>query len=67
MATLGQRVRKQREKLGLSRYQLAKDSGVDAASVHRIENGIQTGVRVETAEKLAKVLHVLPSTLLGIK
>lgn len=67
MAILGEKVRKQREKMGMTRYRLAKASGVDAASIHRIEDGQQLNIQTPTAEKLARALKILPSELLGIK
>lgn len=52
-----------RESLGISRYALARDAGVDYAWLRRFEKG-QSGIRVETLLLLAKGLKIPASTII---
>ncbi len=54
---MGLRLRKLREKAGLSLRQLANLSGVEFSTVHRIEQG-SVSPRLATLTKLAKALKV---------
>ncbi len=51
-----------RESLGISRYALARDAGVDYAWLRRFEMG-QSGIRVETLLVLAKGLKIPAATI----
>ena len=51
-----------REGLGMSRYALAKESGVDYAWLRRFEKGT-SGIRVETLILLAKGLKIPAGTI----
>ncbi len=53
-----------RERMGMSRYALAKDAGVDYAWLRRFEKG-QSGIRVETLILLAKGLRIPAGTLVA--
>jgi transcriptional regulator with XRE-family HTH domain len=54
--TLGERLRRYRERLELSQNQLAKRAGVPQSTISDIEAGKATGVTLETVMKLARAL-----------
>jgi transcriptional regulator with XRE-family HTH domain len=58
-ATIGQKVRDLRSKMGLTTVTLAKKLRLSQAQVSRLENGLQ-GFRSGTLAKIAKVLGVPP-------
>jgi len=60
---MGLIVRSLREGLCLSRYALAKDSGVDSSWLRRFETG-KSGIRVETLIALAQGLKVPAATII---
>lgn len=49
---------------GMSRYALAKESGVDSSWLRRFERG-ESGIRVETLILLAKGLKIPVGTIVG--
>ena len=53
-----------REGLGVSRYALAKEAGVDSSWLRRFENG-KSGIRVETLIALAKGLKIPAATIIA--
>lgn len=53
-----------REGLGMSRYALAKESGVDYSWLRRFEKG-NSGIRVETLILLAKGLKIPAGTIVS--
>lgn len=53
-----------REGLGMSRYALAKESGVNYSWLRRFENG-RSGIRVETLILLAKGLKIPSGTIIA--
>ena len=61
---MGLIVQSLREGLGMSRYALAKDAGVDASWLRRFETG-KSGIRVETLIALAQGLNVPAATIIG--
>lgn len=52
-----------REGLGMSRYALAKESGLDYSWLRRFEKG-KSGIRVETLILLAKGLKIPAGTII---
>ena len=52
------------EGLGMSRYALAKEAGVDYSWLRRFEKG-QSGIRVETLILLAKGLKIPAGTIVN--
>jgi transcriptional regulator with XRE-family HTH domain len=62
---MGLVIRSLRESLGMSRYALAKDSGVDTSWLRRFETG-KSGIRVETLIALAKGLKVPAATIVAV-
>ena len=53
-----------REGLGMSRYALAQEAGVDYSWLRRFEQG-KSGIRVETLIGLAKGLGIPAETIVG--
>ncbi len=53
-----------REGLGMSRYALAKESGVDYSWLRRFEKG-KSGIRVETLILLARGLKIPAGTIVA--
>ncbi len=51
-------VRDAREARGLSQRELSKLAGVSLASIRNIEQGMSKTLRLETARRLARALHV---------
>lgn len=49
---------KKREVLGISRYKLAKMSGINYQTLDKIEKGVVETVTLRNALKLAKVLDI---------
>ncbi len=62
-AIMGQIIRSLREGLGMSRYALAKDAGVDNSWLRRFEMG-KSGIRVETLIAIAWGLKIPPATII---
>lgn len=54
----GEAVKARREKLGLTRYQLAKDAGITQTHLQQIEDGERPGVSLNVAGKIADALAV---------
>ncbi|MBF0714524.1 helix-turn-helix transcriptional regulator [Gemella sp. GH3] len=51
-------VRNKREFLGISRYRLAKESGVNYQTLDKIEKGIVKTVTLRNAVKIANILDI---------
>jgi transcriptional regulator with XRE-family HTH domain len=62
-ARFGDRIREERERLGLSQERLAFTAGLHRTHISLIERG-QRSVRIETIERLAVALRVQPSSLM---
>jgi len=56
--TIGERIRKRRQKLGLSQQELADKAGVRRPAISELESDKQLGLTVDTAKRLARVLGV---------
>lgn len=53
-------VSERRQRLGISRAQLAKQSGVSKMAISKIERGMQREITFHNAEKLAGALGMHP-------
>ncbi|MDR0827673.1 MAG: helix-turn-helix domain-containing protein [Desulfovibrio sp.] len=62
--TMGLIVQSLREGLGMSRYALAKEAGVDCSWLRRFEQG-KSGIRVETLIALACGLKIPSATIIA--
>jgi transcriptional regulator with XRE-family HTH domain len=64
--TLGERVRKRREKLGLSQRELARVSGISQPTISNIERGAQEEVTTAVLRPLARALNCSADYLIGM-
>jgi transcriptional regulator with XRE-family HTH domain len=64
-ANLGSRLRQCRERLGLSQNELARRSGVNVATINRLESGRKTDLGARQLQQLAEVFRVSTDYLLG--
>jgi transcriptional regulator with XRE-family HTH domain len=60
----GDRVRAWRETLGIKQAELARRSGLDTATISRIEHGKQTNPTTDTVQRLATALGITPVELM---
>ena len=66
MSAVGQRIKQERERRGVSQYRLAKLSGVSQPTISAIEADDQTrSPAVDTVEKIARALGCQVSDLMG--
>ena len=65
--TLAKRINAARKKARMTRYRLAKVSGVAASTLLLIERGDQKTITIPTAFKLAKALNTTAPKLLGME
>lgn len=64
--TLGERVRKRREQLGLSQRELARVSGISQPTISNIERGVQEEVTTTVLRPLARALQCSADLLIGL-
>lgn len=62
---IGERIKSRRNEMGLTLKEVADKIGVKDATVQRYESGNIKTLKQETIGKLAEVLHVNPSYLMG--
>ena len=66
MSAVGQRIKQERERRGISQYRLSKMSGVSQPTISAIEAVDQTrSPAVDTVEKIARALGCQVSDLMG--
>ena len=63
--TIGDRIKKQRELLGISQVELAEKMKVSKQTLYKYENNIITNIPSDKIEIIGKVLEVSPSYLMG--
>lgn len=63
--TVGDRIRKQREKLGISQTDLAKNVKISKQTLYKYETNIITNVPSNTVQNIAEVLNISPAYLMG--
>lgn len=63
--TIGDRIKKQRELLGISQVELAEKIKVSKQTLYKYENNIITNIPSDKIEIIGKVLEVSPSYLMG--
>lgn len=63
--TVGDRIRKQRENLGISQTDLAKSVKIAKQTLYKYETNIITNVPSNTVQSIAEVLNVSPAYLMG--
>ncbi len=62
---VGENIRRWREMRSYGQAELAREAGVSANTLYRIENGMNRP-RPATVRKIAEVLHVDPAVLWGL-
>lgn len=65
MATVGERIRAQREAMSLSQTKLAELVGVSKQTLYKYENNIVCNIPRDKLLRLAKALDTTPSWLIG--
>lgn len=63
--TVGDRIRKQREKLGISQTDLAKKVKIAKQTLYKYETNIITNIPSNTVENIAEILNISPAYLMG--
>lgn len=63
--TIGERMRKRRENLGLTQVSVADKAGISKQTLYKYENDIVTNIPLPTISKIAEVLNVSESYLMG--
>jgi transcriptional regulator with XRE-family HTH domain len=67
MQTLGERLKAVRRRFGMSQEELATRSGVEQASLERVECGKRPYLRSDHLGRIAEALDVPADELLGIR
>lgn len=65
--TVGTRIRKRREELGLSMEEIGEAIGIHKSTIQRYETGVFKGIKTPTLRSLAKALDVSVDWLNGIE
>lgn len=63
--TIGERIREQRELLGMSQTELSKRLCVSKQTLYKYEKNIITNIPSNKIEELSKIFHVSESYLMG--
>lgn len=63
--TMGERIRRRRQELGLSQQDLSEATGLRRAAISELERGKKTGMTIDTAKALARALGVSVDYLIG--
>ena len=63
--SIGRRIKRLREDLGLTQEDVAKKVGVATQTIYKYENEIVTNIPLDKLEKIAAVLNTSPSYLMG--
>lgn len=63
--TVGDRIRKQRELLGVSQTDLAEKVRISKQTLYKYEKNIITNIPSDKIEEISKVLHVSEAYLMG--
>ena len=64
--TLGERIRKRRQELGIGQRELARRLAIRHATISDLERGVQKDMTIALLRKLAKALAVTSDWLIGI-
>ncbi len=63
--TIGERIRKKREEIGISQTELAKKVGISKQTLYKYETNIITNIPSNTIENIANILNLSPAILMG--
>jgi transcriptional regulator with XRE-family HTH domain len=64
--TLGERIRKRRQEVGLSQRELARRLGIRHATISDLERGVQKDMSIGLLRGLARMLGVTSDWLIGM-
>jgi len=65
LSTIGQSIRKQRKKMGISQDKLSKLTGLSYNTIVKIESGKNPNPTIKTLQKIARALDVSVGQLLS--
>lgn len=65
MSTVGERLKKARQKAGLSQVELARQIGVSKQSLYKYENNIITNIPSDKIQLAATACNVSPGAIMG--
>ena len=63
--TVGDRIKRKREELGMSQIELAKSFNASKQTLYKYENNIVTNIPLNNIEMISKKLRVSPGYLMG--
>lgn len=63
--TIGDRIRAERERMGLTQEELGAKCGTTKQSIHKYESGTVTNIPLDRVERIACALEISPARLLG--
>lgn len=63
--TVGERIKKTRESLGITQTELASQTGISKQNLYKYENNIITNIPSDKIEIIAKRLGISPAALMG--
>ena len=63
--TVGERIRKAREKEGIGQTELAEKIGISKQLLYKYEHGVTTNIPISNIEAIASVLGISPAYLMG--
>ncbi len=63
--TVGERIKKERERFSISQTELAQKIGVSKQTLYKYETNIITNIPSDTIERTANVLNCSPAYLMG--
>lgn len=64
---VGERIRKEREKIGMSQTKLASICKVTKQTIYKYEKGIVTNIPLDTLKRIAEALNVSAAYLMGLE
>jgi transcriptional regulator with XRE-family HTH domain len=63
---IGQRLRKRREQLGLSQWELARRTGIPQSTISDLERGVQADMTTTLVKRFAQALACTTDYLIGM-
>lgn len=63
--TVGDRIKKERERVGMPQTDLAKRVGISKQTLYKYENNIVTNVPIDKIELISEILHISPAYIMG--
>lgn len=63
--TVGDRIKREREKRGFSQVELAKKAKISKQTLYKYETNVVTNIPSDKIEKLSEILEISPCYLMG--